>query len=61
MDSEKKQVDTTFGIRYDNDNTVIDDDDDDEVYVGTPGLWSLITDKVPKNYMKEIWSDTRGC
>ena len=62
MDSDKKQVNTTFGIRYDNgvpmiggkvikidgDNIVIDDDDD--VYVGTPGLWSLITDKVPKNY-----------
>ena len=62
MDSDKKQVDATFGIRYDNgvpmiggkvimivgDNIVIDDDD--EVYVGTAGLWSLVTDKVPKNY-----------
>ena len=64
MDSDKKQIGTTFGIRYDNgvpmiggkvikidgDNIVIDDDGDDEVYVGAPGLWSLTTDKVPKNY-----------
>ena len=62
MDSVKKQVDTTFGIRYDNgvpvvggnvikidgDNIVIDAYDDDDVYVGTPGLWSLITGKVRK-------------
>ena len=35
-------------IKIDGDNIV--NDDDDEVYVGTPGLCSLITDKVPKNY-----------
>ena len=54
------QVDKTFGIRYEDgkpmigdklidiigDNIVIDD----EVYIGTPGLWSLITDKTPKEY-----------
>ena len=28
------------------DNIVIDD----EVYIGTPGLWSLITDKTPGEY-----------
>ena len=52
-----QQVDTTFGIRYDNgmpmignkiikiegDNIVIGD----EVYIGTPGLWVLITEKIP--------------
>ena len=39
-------------IKIDGDNIVIDDDDDDDdaAYVGTPGLWSLIMDKVPKNY-----------
>ena len=37
-------------IKIDGDNIVIDDDDDDEVCVGIPGLWSLIADKVPKNY-----------
>ena len=26
---------------------------DDGVYVGTPGLWTLITDKSPKTYTKE--------
>ena len=62
MDSDKKQVNTTFGIRYDNgvpmiggkvikiDGDNIVSDADDEVYVGAPGLRSLITDKVPKNY-----------
>jgi hypothetical protein len=53
-------ADKSFGIRYDDgkpmigdklidivgDNIVIDD----EVYIGTPGLWSLITDKTPKDY-----------
>ena len=28
------------------DNIVIDD----EVYIGTPGLWSLVTDKTPREY-----------
>ena len=54
MDSDKKQVDTTFGIRYDNGIPMIGDKvmmiEDDEVYVGTPGLRSLIMDKVPKDY-----------
>ena len=35
-------------IKIAGDNIVIDDDDED--YVGTPGLWSLFIDKVPKNY-----------
>ena len=54
------QVDKMFGIRYEDrkpmigdklidivgDNIVIDD----EVYIRIPGLWSLITDKTPKEY-----------
>ena len=58
MNSDQKQhIDTTFGIRYENgipmignkiiriegDNIVIGD----EVYIGTPGLWTLITDRIP--------------
>ena len=54
-------VDTTFGIRHERDrgwwmgnksvkfqgdNIVIDD----EVYVGTPGFWSLVTEKQPVDY-----------
>ena len=27
---------------------------DDEVYIGTPGLWSLITDKTPKEYDEKL-------
>ena len=61
LDTRGSQIDTTFGIRYENgpwmigDKQIkIDDDDDiridDEIYVGTPGLWSLITSKTPNNY-----------
>ena len=61
MDPKKSQIDTTFGIRYEDGNWMIgnkqikinngdDITSDGEVYDGTPGLWSLITDKVPKQY-----------
>ena len=64
MDPKKFEIDTTFGIRYENgvwmigNKTVkIKGDDiimgDGEVYDGTPGLWSLITDKIPKEYDNE--------
>ena len=56
-------VDGTFGIRYQNDKFVIGDQIikiqgdnialDDEVYVGTPSLWALITDRNPKEYTQE--------
>ena len=54
------KVDKVFGIRYENDNFMIGDkivqfqgDNiviDGEVYIGTPGLWSLITDKEPNHF-----------
>ena len=54
------QVDKTFGIRYEDGKPMIGDKRidivgdniviDDEVYIGTPGLWSLITDKTPREY-----------
>ena len=56
MDPDQ-QVDTTFGIRYQDGNPMMGDkivkiEGDnivigDEVYIGTPGLWALITDKIP--------------
>ena len=56
-------VDRSFGIRYENGHFMMGDkilklygDNimlDDEVYVGTSGLWTLITDKSPKTYTKE--------
>ena len=53
-------VDRSFGIRYENGHFMMDDIIlkiynivlDDEVYVGTSGLWTLITDKRPKTYTK---------
>ena len=58
IDPKKSQIDTTFGIRFEdgdwmigNKRIKINGDDitiDGEVYDGTPGLWSLITDKAPK-------------
>ena len=63
MDPKKYQIDTTFGIRYENGVWMIGNkqikiagDDiiiDGEVYDGTPGLWSLITDKAPKQYTED--------
>ena len=64
MDPKRRdQLDTTFGIRYENGVSIIgrkliriEGDDiiiDGEVYNGTPGLWSLITDKIPKEYDNE--------
>ena len=60
LNPDNKQVDKTFGIRYENGKWMIgnkqieiDADDiiiDDEVYEDTPGLWSLITTKLPKHY-----------
>ena len=56
-------VDTSFGRRYENGHFTMGDKTltihgdnimlDDEVYVGTPDLWTLITDKSPKTYTKE--------
>ena len=53
-------MDTTYGLRHVNNNFMIGDkpvqfQDDDividgEVYAGTPGLWSLITDVKPTEY-----------
>ena len=53
-------MDKTFGIRYEDGKPTIGDEvidivgDNivivDEVYIGTPGLWNLITDKTPKEY-----------
>ena len=59
--TRSNEIDTIFGIRYENGPWMIGnkqikiDDDDDiridgELYVGTPGLWSLITSKTPTNY-----------
>ena len=66
MDEEKRQreIDSSFGFRYANDEWKIGDkqvllnpDDsmliDGETYSGTPGFWSLVTQKVPKNYAKD--------
>ena len=63
MDPRKSQIDTTFGIRYEDGNWMIGNkrikingDDitiDGEVNDGTPDLWSLITDKAPKPYDNE--------
>ena len=60
-DVRKQDIDTTFGIRYESPRgwmigrkeIEIDVDDiiiDGEVYSSTPGLWSLITRKSPKDY-----------
>ena len=64
MDPKKSQIDTTFGIRYEdgdwmigNKRIKINGDDitiDGEVYDGTPGLWSLITGKAPKQYNEDL-------
>ena len=59
--TRSNEIDTIFGIRYENGPWMIGNkqikideyDDiriDDELYVGTPGLWSLITSKTPTNY-----------
>ena len=63
-DTRNKKVDTTFGIRYENPtrwmigNKEIEIDGDDiiidgEMYVGTPGLWSLIASKTPNSYTED--------
>ena len=54
------EVDTTFGIRHTGGNWRMGDKDvkfkddniiiDGELYVGTPGFWSLVTDKQPVDY-----------
>ena len=60
-DMRQKEIDTSFGIRFANDEWKIGDqrvllnpDDsmliDDETYPGTPGFWSLVTQKKPMNY-----------
>ena len=60
----RAQMDTTFGIRFADNGTwmigdkeiEIDDDNiviDEEVYQGTPGLWSLVTNKAPRKYTED--------
>ena len=56
----KGEVDTTFGIRFENGSPMIgrkmikikgnDIVVDGDIYHGTPGLWSLITDKHPQHF-----------
>ena len=66
MDEEKRhrEIDSSFGFRYANGEWMIGDkrvllnsDDsmfiDGETYDGTPGFWSLVTQKVPKNYIQD--------
>ena len=70
MDPKKSQIDTTFGIRYEdgdwmisNKRIKINGDDitiDGEVYGGTPGLWSLITDKAPNSTTMWTWSSIKN-
>ena len=63
-ESRKRNLDTTFGIRYEdgmwkiaNKRVIINSDDsmviDGEIYNGTPGFWSLVVLKTPKNYTVE--------
>ena len=66
MNEEKRQreIDSSFGFRYANGEWKIGDkrvllnpDDsmfiDGETYAGTPGFWSLVTRKLPKNYTQD--------
>ena len=63
MDPKKFQIDKTFGIRYEDGDWMIGNKRikingigitiDGEVYDDTSGLWSLITDKAPKQYDNE--------
>ena len=66
LDEEKRQrdIDSLFGFRNEENEWKIGDkqvllnpDDsmliDGETYSGTPGFWSLVTRKVPKNYTKD--------
>ena len=66
MNEEKRQreIDSSFGFRYANGEWKIGDkrvllnpDDsmfiDGETYAGTPGFWSLVTRKMPKNYTQD--------
>ena len=63
-ESRKRNLDTNFGIRFENrvwkignKKVTINSDDsmviDGEIYEGTPGFWSLVVQKVPKNYTDE--------
>ena len=60
-DRRKLKIDTTFGIRQEDDKWKIGDkvvtlkpDDSmivgDETYEGTPGFWSVVVEKTPKGY-----------
>ena len=60
-ESRKRNIDTNFGIRFENGmwkignkRVTINSDDsmviDGEIYEGTPGFWSLVVQKSPKNY-----------
>ena len=56
-------VDKTFGIRYESGKFMIGDkvikvrgdniEIDGEMYMGTPGLWALITEWNPREYLFE--------
>ena len=63
-ESRKRNLDTNFGIRFENGmwkignkKVSINNDDsmviDGEIYDGTPGFWSLVVQKTPKNYTVE--------
>ena len=63
-ESRKRHIDTNFGIRFENGiwkmgnkKVKINSDDsmviDGEIYEGTPGFWSLVVEKAPKNYTAE--------
>ena len=66
MNEEKRQrdINSLFGFRNEEKKWKIGDkqvllnpDDsmliDGETYAGTPGFWSLVTRKVPKNYTQD--------
>ena len=65
-------LDIMFGIHFTYDDNIpririipikIDDDNiiiEHKVYHGTPGLWSLITDKVPQNYNRKDLEEYTG-
>ena len=62
--SSSQPLDTSFCIHYENDvwkignkRVLLNPDDsmfvDGEIYEGTPGFWSLVTEKDPSNYTNE--------
>ena len=70
MRQQDPDLDTSFGIYFGHDNiprigskaiTISGDDIiiEAQVYNGTPGLWSLITEKNPKDYNREDLEEYR--